>query len=273
MQLDETRIVIRQRDYVDLLDLALRVVRAHFLPLVLTCSLGAVPMALLNAWLIGGMTDVKFDEDPEAVFAYVGWLTWLVVAEMPLAAAPTTLYLGQALFQRPGRRRILRDFLVSLPQLVFYQVLVRGVLTLLVVTWFVLYVSYPYLNEVILLERNPLRRTAAGAMTTSRRSRALHAGGGGDLFVRWLAALAIGLVLVVAWWASIFFLQGMLTNRWDFAEQSVWVVHLQAAIWVVASFFTVVRFLSYLDLRIRNEGWEVELAVRAEAARLARQLA
>jgi hypothetical protein len=29
----------------------------------------------------------------------------------------------------------------------------------------------------------------------------------------------------------------------------------------------VVRFLSYLDTRIRNEGWEVELLLRAEASR------
>jgi hypothetical protein len=28
--------------------------------------------------------------------------------------------------------------------------------------------------------------------------------------------------------------------------------------------------LGYLDLRIRREGWEVELAIRAEAAALAR---
>jgi hypothetical protein len=29
-----------------------------------------------------------------------------------------------------------------------------------------------------------------------------------------------------------------------------------------------VRFLSYLDLRIRHEGWEVELLMRAEGLRL-----
>jgi hypothetical protein len=43
------------------------------------------------------------------------------------------------------------------------------------------------------------------------------------------------------------------------------------AMWIVAGYFCVVRFLSYLDLRIRREGWEVELRMRAEAARLTRQ--
>ena len=49
--------------------------------------------------------------------------------------------------------------------------------------------------------------------------------------------------------------------------------HLPIAVWLVVGFFTVVRFLSYLDLRIRREGWEVELSPRAEAARLAGGLA
>ena len=44
------------------------------------------------------------------------------------------------------------------------------------------------------------------------------------------------------------------------------------ALWLVLGFFAVVRFLGYLDLRIRREGWEVELMMRAEGARLERQL-
>jgi hypothetical protein len=47
---------------------------------------------------------------------------------------------------------------------------------------------------------------------------------------------------------------------------------LPVVLWIVGGYMTVVRFLGYLDLRIRREGWEVELTMRAEAARLARQL-
>ena len=46
-----------------------------------------------------------------------------------------------------------------------------------------------------------------------------------------------------------------------------------ACLWLVVAFLAVVRFLSYLDLRIRHEGWEVELLMRAEALRLATPLA
>ena len=43
-----------------------------------------------------------------------------------------------------------------------------------------------------------------------------------------------------------------------------------ATLWMVAAYFTVVRFLGYLDLRIRREGWEVELLMRAELDRWTR---
>jgi len=45
-----------------------------------------------------------------------------------------------------------------------------------------------------------------------------------------------------------------------------------ACLWLVVAFMAVVRFLSYLDLRIRHEGWEVELLMRAESLRLGMQV-
>ena len=45
-----------------------------------------------------------------------------------------------------------------------------------------------------------------------------------------------------------------------------------ATLWLVAGYFAVVRFLSYLDLRIRREGWEIELIMRAAANRLSGRL-
>ena len=52
-----------------------------------------------------------------------------------------------------------------------------------------------------------------------------------------------------------------------------WLVETQLAFWIVAVYFAVVRFLSYLDGRIRNEGWEVELLLRAQRGRLTRPVA
>ena len=53
------------------------------------------------------------------------------------------------------------------------------------------------------------------------------------------------------------------------SEGVLWNVCTPIALWLVAGYFTIVRFLSYLDLRIRREGWELELSLRAEADRLA----
>ena len=55
MQFDNTRIAIRERSYFDLLDLALLVIRRHALPLLIATAIGAAPMMLLNAWLLGDM--------------------------------------------------------------------------------------------------------------------------------------------------------------------------------------------------------------------------
>ena len=58
----------------------------------------------------------------------------------------------------------------------------------------------------------------------------------------------------------------------DWWEVSIYTFHYPLALWLVVGYLTVVRFLAYLDLRIRREGWEVELMMRTEAARLTRQL-
>ena len=65
---------------------------------------------------------------------------------------------------------------------------------------------------------------------------------------------------------------GYFLNDWHWNHFMV-VIAIPTAMWLVATYIAVVRFLSYLDLRIRNEGWEVELRLRAEAGRLAGRIA
>jgi len=40
------------------------------------------------------------------------------------------------------------------------------------------------------------------------------------------------------------------------------------AIWLVAAYLATVRFLAYLDLRTRHEGWELDLLLRRAGQRL-----
>ncbi|MCX7428462.1 MAG: hypothetical protein NTW96_22905 [Planctomycetia bacterium] len=269
MQLDNTRIAIRERTFVDVLDLALRVVRWCAGPLAIALAAGIVPTFLLNAYLLSGY------EEPDFELGFPIWymidVALLMLWEIPLATAPATLYLGQALFEeRPSAGRIAGNFVRSLPQLIWYQVVLR-VMVLFPPAWLWLFAQRPYLNEVILLERTPLAQKTPANPSTGRRCRTLHAGRGGDLFGRWMAAVTVGALLAASCWGSMYLGGGFLLNEWE--PGNGWFTHgFHLALWLVVGLFTVVRFLGYLDLRIRREGWEVELLMRAEGARLSRAI-
>lgn len=277
MQLDKTRIAIRERSLPELLDLTLVVGRRHFWPLVGWWLVGVAPWAGLNYWLLV-VAGEGFSEhdlvDPDRVMSFLYFQTLLTVLEVPWATAPLTLYLGQALFDpRPRSRQILTDWLRALPQLLWFQGLWRVVLVVPVITAILPYVAWPYLNEVTLLERNPLWSTKRTGTTTWRRSRNLHGRSSGELFGRWVAAALCGAWLTGGlWFAGLVLKSYVLNIDWEF-DVTTFTLWYPAALWGAAGFLAVLRFLSYLDLRIRHEGWEIELRMRAEATRLERRVA
>ncbi len=272
MQLDSTRIAIRERDILDICDLSLQVFRVFARPLLLALAVGIVPMMALN-YLLLGMLDYERLATPgphqsdNAMTYYYACLT-LVIWEIPLATAPATLFLGQAMFAPEiSGRQLIRDLRRSLPQLLVFQVFLRGLLTPICL-WILPYTFRPYLNEVILLERNPLYAKRNG-MSTWKRCNALHDGSFGDLLGRWMATLVFAALMTVSFYYALWFgYSKVLRDSADEAAKYSLVFPL--ALWLTVGYFTVVRFLSYLDLRIRREGWEVELQMRAEAASLTR---
>lgn len=275
MQLDQTRIAIRERDFLEVLDLALRTIRAHAGPLLVAWLIGAVPVIALNSLLL-----VQLFENCADAGDYMGagfLVLMLVVWELPLATAAITLYMGEALFvARPSPRRLAASFVGSLGQILWYQVFMRALLTLPVFTWLFLFGTWPYANEVILLERNQMfRRRGPQEITTGRRIRRLHSGFAGEVFGRWFSSLLLGGLLLISLVASAFYGQSQLMGDMDLEANdvalAVAVVSSQIGLWLVLGCFAVVRYLSYLDLRIRREGWEVELLVRAEEARQRRR--
>lgn len=279
MEFDRTRIPIRERTFPDVLDLALAVTREHAGQLLGLLLLGAAPFIALNHWLLGGeLAAGLFDleQPPEDVAAQWTWYVYalcvLLVIEIPLATAPMTLYLGQALFvERVDWRRLGRDYLRNLPQMLFFQLVIRALAAPWILTWFFMYSFWPFLSEVILLENNPWRaKKSVARLSTLARNRALHGSNSGDLLARWLGALLIGVVFVVAITTMSWVVRCVLLEEYEEVDSTLVTIYLQAAIWLVVGYFTVVRFLSYLDLRIRSEGWELELRMRAAASRLTR---
>jgi hypothetical protein len=145
----------------------------------------------------------------------------------------------------------------------FREVVLPVVLTLL--AWFSRARS-PFHPEILALERCPIRKRS-NQLTARQRSRSLHLPNRADLLGNaFLLLPTYGLTFLLTLF-SLAAIRRLLIGDpiWDRATLQVLV---PVSFWMVAGFAIVVRYLSYLDLRIRQEGWEVELLLRAEAARL-----
>lgn len=267
MQFDQTRIAIRERGFFEILGLALQVTRAHALGLLAAFVAGILPFALLNVYLLYGWAQELWGEDTDSIVYFTWWMIVLVMLEAPLATAFITLYLGQITFMRQASaKEILYGFAGALPQLLWLQGVVRS---LLIWVFLVPYWTHPYLGELILLERNPL--FGRKRLTTMRRSRNLHSNSGGEIFGRWLQALIMGAGLVAALALSLEIAIAQLSSIEVTLTWRLLLVY-HGVLWLVVGWMAVVRFLAYLDMRIRHEGWEVELLMRAEAQRLRRTM-
>lgn len=280
MQLDNTRVTIREREFIDLLDLSLRLIRAEFWPWLLASAVGIVPFAAFNYWILLHWPDELSwfsPSDAARTQIYLFRMATLMLWEVPLAAAPVTIYFGRSMFfDDPSPRRVLESLWHGLPQMVFFQVVLRGLFFLpavlgpgtipLLLLWPVPIFLWPYLSEVILLERNPLLGSR-GRLTTRRRAEALHSGSRGNLFARWMVAIFVAGGLGAGLSLLLWYIRESFGGKSELDVQ-FWTVLVPSGFWIVAAYFAVVRYLSYLDLRIRREGWEVELRIRAAATRL-----
>jgi hypothetical protein len=233
-------------------------------------------------------------EDEEAiveVWRYVVWMALLVSLQAPAAGVLTTLYLGQAVFeQRPTWRSMFREakrqfpswFWVlgikrmAIPTMImlafrwgysaspFWDVLVPITILLAMIA---IRGSRPYVPEILLLEQCPVKTKSSAVITLAKRSRSLHQPMGGELGGRFLTLgfVFAGLTLCVLY--TLMAIRGVLLLQWNFLDLIVLLVLYPLALWAIAGMSVVVRLLGYLDTRIRLEGWEVELAVRAETMR------
>lgn len=262
MALDRTLVQIRERSFLDLLDLALIVVRRRPVTLGLAALSGVAPWAALDAWLMGqpGVSPL--------------WWIPLVAMEGPWATAPMTVVLGGLMFgERPPVSRVVRVLLRALPPMLLYQGILRGLLLLTVIFSPVIPSKLAFLDEVILLEKGKWR-AALG------RSSRLCGDRWGELTFQWMVLAALGALFVAAFrWSAEVLVDLMVHNgigestwlsenpntpaQW-FTEMFDW--RGQVGLWIVVSFAGLVRFLTYIDRRIRLEGWEVELRLRLVGA-------
>ncbi|GAA4430370.1 hypothetical protein [Bremerella cremea] len=287
MQLDKTRIAIRERELLEIYDLALVVMRVYWWKIVQAIAITAIPLTFLNAALLWSMEpDLVVDDTAGAFLVYMCCLIFL---EAPLAGLPITMLLGDALFHdKPDWRRMASGLWPVVPRVFWIVAVLRAILPgmgLALIASFeddpvagtflffaccyagILRGVRPYISEILVLERNPVFSKNKDAITVGRRSSALHQPNFGDLIIRAMAAGAFSVLLTASVVMNVFGLRGFVFGEWNWNDMFLF-VWFPCALWLVVAFMTVVRFLCYLDLRIRREGWEVELVLRAEASRM-----
>ena len=296
MQLDQTHVVVRVRTLSEIGDLALVLLHRYPTMLLVGFLLGAWPWMVANALLLYWIpiTEAEFGlGDSEArweLSRYATWMALLVFLQTPAAGVVTTIYLGQAVFeQKPswqsalkiaknqfwrwfyclGIRRIAIPAMILAGLRMFYAYdsffdVVVPILLLFVAI--VIRAGRPFLPEMILLERCPLKSSNPNEITLGRRARALHRPAGSDVGSRWIAVAATLTVIFLGLFYSLVWARGITTGYWNFGLVTLLILY-PLALWIVGGLSVVVRMIAYIDTRIRLEGWDVELAVRAEAIR------
>lgn len=304
MQLDKTEIVIRQRSMAELMDLSLVVLRRHGLKIAAASAVFGIPLLIANIlsihWMLGEAA-IMATEDTEDSEFLLQWrhalhLLALFVLQFPLASLPATMFLGNQVFYE---QLTFRQLLIKLQQVAWPATLILGIVRLgllgLVVEYFVnrsvlfdpatelpfiicifivLIVRgvWPFAPEIIGLERCPLRSKPASRITYSQRRVGLHQTVSSDHLSRFVGcsfvAILLGSVIGIAGYTIASSLTG-------WAGWNGWYNQLLLPItmWLVGLFVVVFRFLSYLDSRIRLEGWELELRLRAEGERVTNSMA
>lgn len=290
MKFDQTYIAIRKRKLLEIVDLSFHVIRDYFAPLSILWLLGVIPFMLLNWWLIGWMASDYYDGEMLFVYLYVSMM--LVTVESHVATTFMTNYLGQAIFaQRPTIWNAVKSTCVTNP----YFLIVHGLLRLVIPTVLLTLVldssmerdsfvglillmtlfatisnmtrfSRPFASEILCLEKTPVWKKT-GQINYGLRSSSLHQAASSELIGRafLVSVLAFPLTCTVT---GVLLLLDYVFNLYTTAEFLPLIVYAPIAMWLVAGVFSVTRFLSYIDVRIRQEGWEVELRLRAEALRL-----
>ncbi|WP_010584411.1 hypothetical protein [Schlesneria paludicola] len=258
MRLEDTQLEIRPRSILECLDLAFLFCSRHWLGLLLAGAAGMIPAEFFSWWI-----------DPsDELNLYLSLL--IATLLQPWATMFVTLYLGQVIFSPTlSLRRILRDAGRALPAYLAFQLLLKGLCLASVILSPIVFLGMYYLDEIILLEKPRLSRIW-------KRRTAMNSGIIGRIFslclIDTLIAMGGALILALSFRA--------VTALWEDHLETSWLTDDDEFIWnwlltddwqgILASnliliFLTVFRFMTYLDNRIRREGWDVELKLRAQA--------
>ena len=303
MQLDKTAILITQRSAVDLVDLSLFVIRRYWQPIAFFAAIGILPFAIVDFVLLWPLTQYDsllmasndFSDRNTYHVRYLCVITALILIQSPLALSAVTYFIGQAVFiEQPTARQVFSAVRKRTGSMIFVVGILRMSLISFIPAFFLFQqpvfrpeieipiyflglcgLNYfmrgfrPFASEILLLERCPFRKPKGrpDQLAYGQRSRWLHSSLYNELFGVHIGVTIIEVFTALSISMSLMFMVGVLTGSW------IWGVWMDLflcpmTIWTVATWGAVIRFLLYMNSRIRTEGWEIELLFKAEAQRL-----
>jgi len=286
MQFDQTSIAIRERSTLEVFDLAANVLVRHLQPIMVLLFLNAMPFVILDYYLINWMTDVSFSV--ELSTAYYAAMLALIVSQAQLGTCLITIFMGRVMFlDEYSVGAVLRQFLKRLPYFLYSQGILRlaffAVLLAMftspkdteaahIVAWLglpaiatlglLIRAIRPFVPEVIYLEQTALK-SKNDLPSLGLRSSNLHTLAAGSITMQFLSMALFAPLLLLAVHSVFVMADSMFSIRAN-SEISLQPFYILAAGWLVAGFLAVVRFLLYIDVRIRQEGWAVDLKFRSE---------
>lgn len=255
MNVGSGRLVFRHRSTMDVLDLA-----ARFLVDERRAFLKLSALVLLPAYALVLLVGVGADAWPLALFLAVVFAT---VCDLPFTVLASRLVFSADV----PLRDVIADAARALPRLLVGRVLQGIGLGLgfsfcgLPGVW--LGVLLQFLPEVIALERTPVFQSFS-------RCNRLLAGQFGDAFVAWLwlSGLQVGSVLLFDFAGRTVLREVLQISPprpvWD-QPHSVLAV---TGLFVSLPYLSVARLLTYLNVRTRSEGWDIQARFVAIAQRL-----
>jgi hypothetical protein len=238
MDISRTRVVLRERAVIDVLDLGVRFIVQHWAVYAKLAAIVLLPF-FGASWLI-----------TRAWGPALGWLFALFTATA--ARAPFTLLASRLVFEDFVRlRAVLAGGLRAAPKL-----LVLRVMTF----WFVVVMQFAV--EVVALER-------AGVVHTVRRClRIVGREPGPPIIASLLLSLLSLLAVVLADAAGRMIIATLLESH---APASMWESGSSTlallGFWLFVPYTATARFFVYLDVRTRGEGWDVQTRFAALASR------
>ena len=245
------RVVLRPRGPLEILDLALRLVRLHVGPIARLAAVVLLPVGAAS-WAVGALAP--------------GGAWWLaaVVVLLPLLQAPFSLLLGRLLFSDAVT---LRDVAAGVRRGALTVGLFWLLFDVLLVSFCIVGVIFlpilAFAPEVALLERVGLSRAVG---------RAVFLVGGHPIAS---VAATVARFVLPLWGMVVAELIGQLVVGWVLQLGAPFgaLAHGDATPYAVAGMLACTplvaayRLLLYVDARTRTEGWDLQVAFRALALR------